>query len=197
MLQTSSAFKSALKSGNYTRVDYLFLLRANADPAQTYATADFRYAEVDYDHPELFQGVSFPALAALTDWQPPREQVLGGRDQGALRLADPEQTFRNYFNRNGWVGHRIEVIWDYRHGDPLQHQIVHYYLGFAAGGQAGEDETGRHVVLRMTGPFTQLDPNLSANVTPAQQKGRRDPGDTCLDDLQDVWSVRIGRKPGE
>ena len=193
MLETSSAFKAAMLSGNFTRVDYAFLFRAGQN--QTYANADGRWAEVDYGHPPLFAGVTFPAQAAITEWAPPNERVLGGRDLGQIRIADPDLTWRRYFDRNYWVGHRIEVIWDYRWGDG-QHQIVHYYEGITGGGDYDEDEQGRRVLLNLTGPFSKLDPNLQANLTPAQQKGRRDPGDTSMDDLQDAWDVRIGRKPG-
>ena len=199
MLETTSAFKDAMRTGKYSRVDYFFLKRAGQN--QDFITADYRYAEVDYDHPPIFDGVSFQSLATITNLAPPDERALGGRDAGGMRLADPNWTFRSYFDRNGWTGHRVEVIWDYRFNDPnltgLQHQIVHFYEGITAGGESGEDDDGRRVSMRIVGPFTQLDPNLSANVTPAQQKGRRDAGDTSLDDLQDVWSIRIGRKPGE
>ena len=50
--------------------------------------------------------------------------------------------------------------------------------------------------MRLTGPFTQMDPNLASNLTAAQQKGLRDPGDTSMDDLAEAWEIRIGRKPG-
>ena len=199
MLATSTAFKTAMKSGDYTRVDYVFLFRAGADPAQTYATADGRWAEVDYGHPHIFTNprVNFLQRGDIQEWAPPSERPLAGRDLGQLYLIDPDRTWRSYFDRNGWVGHRVEVIWDYRFGDGM-HQIVEFYMGFTAGGEWGEDERfGRRCVMRMTGPFTQLDPNLASNLTAAQQKGLRDPGDTSLDDLAEAWEIRIGRKPGE
>ena len=194
MLNAPSALRTAMRNGEYSRVSYVFLLQGGVAPPQTRATAVGRWAEVDYDHPPELAGVTFLARSDVRGFGPPGKQVLAGRDVGQITVADPSHTWRSFFERVGYVGHRMEVLWDYRYGAGL-HYMIEYFMGRTVSLDWAEDDEGRRAVLGLSGPFSQMDPNLAVNLTAEQQKARRDAGDTSLDQLEKAWEIRLGRKP--
>ena len=200
MLQTPAGFTDALKTGDYERVTYVFLRRrippAMADDMftnQPRATADGRWAEADVARPTELDGVTFANQSDIRSFAPPREQVLAGRDLAQLRIADPNWTWRAWIERYGQIDHQLEVLWDFLWGTN-QHFITHLYTGLSRTASTGEDEEGRYLDISFGGPFSQMNPNLSFTLTANEQKARRDPQDTSLDELEQAWKTYLGRK---
>ena len=190
MLVVPKAFEDALKAGTFSKAGYLFMMQDD----QTRATAYGRWASHSGDdHPPSFAGISFQA-SAVSGVAVPDKQVVGGRDLARVRLADPENVWRRFFEREGRVGHRMEFHAAYEYGDRLWHVLERYKGRSVAGSATTDDDGNRLFEMTFAGPFAQLDPDLAVVITSVDQKQKFDAMDTSFDRLFEAWETRWGKR---
>lgn len=191
MLEVPAAFEAALKSGDYLKAGYIFLRKES----QTLNTAFGRWASHGGDdHPSMFDGVSF-MNNAVSGVAVPDKQVVGGRDLARVRLADPTNAWRLFFEREGNKGHVVQMFMAYQYGPQRLWHVMNRYAGKSVAGSATTTDDGDRIFeLTFAGPFAQLDPDLSVVITDVEQKAKFDRGDTCFEALFEAWSSRWGKR---
>ena len=190
MLEVPKAFEDALKDGTYSKAGYLFMMMGS----QTRATGYGRWASHSGDdHPPVFAGITF-LTNAVSGVAVPDKQVVGGRDLARVRLADPDNVWRLFFERQGRVGHRMEFHAAYEYGVNQWHVLERYKGRSVAGSATTDDDGNRLFEMTFAGPFAQLDPDLAVVITEADQQQKFDLGDTSFEKLFEAWETRWGKR---
>ena len=204
MISVPADFKAALKAGLFTRSSYTFLMAEG----QTRANASWKWTDAPEDPPSIFSGISFSRQSPVLQYSAPEGQSLAGRDLSSLRLADPDRRMRSWFELNGFRDYvstadgvrtatkrsvRWEFWWDYVYGAGL-HQPLQMGAGVVRSINSGVDANDNIFLdVKIGGPFAQMDPDLAFSLTGEQQKARRNPADTSLDELERSWEIKLGR----